>query len=281
MVVVVMQVALMDKSDDFVAAQHIPTFKKLVDHHLFTDAPVQECVAKKRALEVDEFNLVMKQLKYDQKVFENYQKKCSSVHAAREHSVQEFRLNRRHKAMDMASAFIDGSCKLMTWEKEKPEAAIGEIMNYRREIAAKLGVDGGAVPSIVFLNWASPSAIAVSVQESQLGTLTWALADNMQSVALALSPVFTYSKGKLHVEEAKMLDMLARGNHNLDWQFSVVFKEKSDERDLRPMVYPGRFVFPSPLGDPKKNKWFSCDLRRNHRTEEVKQLSPKYMKELE
>ena len=61
----------------------------------------------------------------------------------------------------------------------------------------------------------------------------------------------------------------------------MVFKEKSDDRDLRPMVYPGRFVFPSPLGDPKKSKWSFCNLRKSHRTEEVKQLSPKMMKEVE
>ena len=44
------------------------------------------------------------------------------------------------------------------------------------------------------------------------------------------------------------------------------------------MVYPGRFVFPSPLGGPKKNLFFMCELRKSHRTEEVKQLAAKVMK---
>ena len=66
----------------------------------------------------------------------------------------------------------------------------------------------------------------------------------MQSAALVINPVFTYSKGKLHLEEGKLVDLLAKGNHNLDWQFSIIFKGKSDDRDLRPMVYPGQFVFP-------------------------------------
>ena len=47
------------------------------------------------------------------------------------------------------------------------------------------------------------------------------------------------------------------------------------------MVYPGRFVFPSPLGDPKKNLFFMCELRKSHRTEEVKQLAAKAMKLVE
>ena len=32
-----------------------------------------------------------------------------------------------------------------------------------------------------------------------------------------------------------------------DWSFHVMFKEKGDARDLRPMVYSGKFVFPSLL----------------------------------
>ena len=102
-----------------------------------------------------------------------------------------------------------------------------------------------------------------------------------RSAAVVINPAFTYNKGKLHLEEGKLVDLLAKGNHNLDWQFSVLFKEKTDDRDLRPMVYPGRFVFPSPLGDPRHNLFFTCDLRKLHRTEEVNQIAAKSMKLIE
>ena len=102
--------------------------------------------------------------------------------------------------------------------------------------------------------------------------------ENIQSAAVVINPVFTYSWGKLHSEEQKPVDLLAKGNHNLDWQFSILFKDKSDDRDLCPMVYSGRFVFPSPLGGPKQNLFFICELRKPHRTEEVKQLAAKVMK---
>ena len=78
-----------------------------------------------------------------------------------------------------------------------------------------------------------------------------------------------------------IVDLLAKGNHNLDRQHTIIFKEKNDDRDLRPKVYPGRVVFPSPLGDPKKNMFFSCELRKSHRTEEVNQLTAKGMKLVE
>ena len=120
--------------------------------------------------------------------------------------------------------------------------------------------------------------VPIPIQDHQISVLSWALSENMQSAAVVINPVFTYSKGKLHLEEQKPVNLLAKGNHNLDWQFSILFKEKSDDRDLRPMVYPGRFVFPSPLGGPKKNLFFTCELRKSRRTEVVKQLAAKAMK---
>ena len=104
-------VALMDKADSFVAQQHIPTLKRLVDGHLL-QAPVQQSAAKLDALEVDEFNLFLKQLDYDETVFENWQKKCVTVYAAREHALLEFKLNRRLQACDLASNFLNKCSKL-------------------------------------------------------------------------------------------------------------------------------------------------------------------------
>jgi hypothetical protein len=52
------QVALMEKSDSFLVTQNIPTFKNMVDNHLFSGAPVVEVVAKMSALEVDDIQLL-------------------------------------------------------------------------------------------------------------------------------------------------------------------------------------------------------------------------------
>ena len=120
----------------------------------------------------------------------------------------------------------------------------------------------------------------IEKNEAQTNVLCWAMSDNMQSIALVLTPVFTYNKGKLHIEETKIMECLTKGNHNLDWQFIVQFKDKVDERDMRPMVYPGRFVFASPLGDVKKNQFFWSDLRKLQRTQEIPQLMAKQVREV-
>ena len=74
--------------------------------------------------------------------------------------------------------------------------------------------------------------VPIHIQDNQISVLSWALSENMQSAAVVINPVFTYTKGKLHVEEQKLVDLLAKGNHNLDWQFSILFGEKSDDHCL-------------------------------------------------
>ena len=51
------QVHLMDKSESFLPAQHVPTLKRLVDDHLFKSGPIVQALSQKNALEVDEFAL--------------------------------------------------------------------------------------------------------------------------------------------------------------------------------------------------------------------------------
>ena len=188
----------------------------------------------------------------------------------------------QERTKDNATRFLNKCSKLTLWEPQRAEVTVKEIMDFRRDtITSKLGVATRDVPSLLALNWAAPCLVPIPIQDNQISVLSWALSENMQSAAVVINPVFACSKGKLHVEEQKLVDLLAKGYLNLDWQFSILFKEKSDDRDLRPMVYPGRFVFPSYLGGPKKNLLFMCELRKSHRTEEVRQLASKAMKLVE
>ena len=155
------------------------------------------------------------------------------------------------KGKGHGDALLEKCTKLTLWDPQRPEVTVGEIMDFRRGIiASKLAIQASSIPNLLVLNWAAPCLVPIPIQDNQISLLSWALSENMQSAAVVINPVFTYNKGELHLEEGKLVDLLAKGNHNLDWQFSIIFKEKSDDRDLRPMVYPGRFVFPSPLGGP-------------------------------
>ena len=73
------------------------------------------------------------------------------------------------------------------------------------------------------------------MQQLQNQVLTWCLIDNLNSMAVVLYPAFTYNAGKLHMEEATATKLLSSGNHNLDYSFSLCFKERRDTRDERPL----------------------------------------------
>ena len=63
-------------------------------------------------------------------------------------------------------------------------------------------------------------------------------------------------------QEKTLMDGLAKaGNHNLDWHFSILSQNKTDQRDQRPVNYQGRLVFSSVI-DPVTSPFWSCDLRR-------------------
>ena len=273
------QAVLLEKADSFNIMLHLPTLRKLVDEHSFS-SPVKVPVTESDALEVDAFNLLLKQLEYDTLVFENWEKKCSNVWAARYHAEQAFKVGVRAKLQQNAEAFLSACVKLTIWT-DKVEEAIAEVMNYKRDVAQKFALKHSDVPAVVFMNWAAPCIIPALQQDHHIGLLAWALHDNMQSCCLAVSPVFSYQRGRVYLEEAKMMKELSKGNHNLDTSFSLLFKEQCDARDQRPMVYPGRLVFPSPLIDLKKNMFYHSDLRKLRRTEEVAQLNPSSMKEVE
>ena len=77
-----------------------------------------------------------------------------------------------------------------------------------------------------------------------------------------------------------MLENLAKsGNHDLDWNFSILFGNKTDQRDQRPLNYMGRLVFSSAI-DPSTSPFWSCDLRRLQQVTTV-QLPARGMREVE
>lgn len=131
------------------------------------------------------------------------------------------------------------------------------------------------------LNWAAPCAISVDRQNAQLQVFNWSLSDNMDSVGLVIMPVFCYGTGKLALEESKVLTLLTKDTcFNLDTTFALMFSDQLDGRDTRPLMFPGKMIIPSPIS-PNKHPFYSCDLRKNRRTPDVRQLGAASLKFVE
>ena len=272
------QSALLDKSDDFDPAKHLPSLKVFIDKHVF-ERPVCRTAVESEALAIDEWDLLQKQFAYDIQVFHNWQKKCANAVAAVFHKEMEHKIAIKKACQDAATHFMRSCIKLVTWSTS--HYAIAEIMNFKRDtITARTGFQDNAISHIPLLNWSAPCTIKDQIQQHEIDVLSWALAENMQSCAIVLAPVFSYNKGRVHLEEQKMVKLLANANHNIDCQMVVLFTEQCDQRDDRPMVHPGRLIFPSSL--PRmQNMFYSSSLRKHRRTDEVKQIPGQSMKCIE
>ena len=94
-------------------------------------------------------------------------------------------------------------------------------------------------------------------------------------------PEFSYNRGKKYLEEQKAINLLMKANHNLDNSFVLMYERKKDARDLRSLVYTGKFVFPSTAMDQRKLLFWKADLVQQGRTNEVQQVDGRLLKEVE
>ena len=95
----------------------------------------------------------------------------------------------------------------------------------------------------VYWNATCPCTVNAQFQELQAGLFTWAMAHHPHSAGCAMMPVFSYQRGMVHREESQMTTKLLKGSHNIDTQFFIPFDRKTDDRDERPLVYPGHIIY--------------------------------------
>ena len=275
------QAAMIDQSETFNPAKDLPSVKRVLDAHIFKTALSTETIVNKEDIAADDFSLLLKQLAWDIDAYKVWVMKCSSVKSARYRKQQDWKVSRKNTCDKCADKFLTSCVKLVVFD-DKPERNIAAVMDYKRDhIRPKLvGQGSGDIPQVLLVNWTVPSLIPHQYQNAQTTLVTWGLNENMSSVGIVLYPVYTNQAGKLHLEEGKATSMLTKGHHNLDYTFSLMFKNQKDRRDQRPLVYPGRMIFPSPC-KLDKHIFFGCELRRLRHTEAVEQLQPKMMRDVE
>lgn len=212
---------LMDRPANLDVRTGIHSLKVLLDQSALSQ-PIGRQPEEESKLVEDEFDLFVRQVEYDCQVFETFLKKKMTAQAARDHATIKWKQRCLQQCAVAAQSFLDSCCRIIVWEK-KAEKMIAEVMNFRRQIMTKIGVEHASqVPHICYLNCSVLCLIPAH-------PLKGAIDEQMQSVGLLLQPAFTYNRGKLLLEERQVLDLLQQGNHNLDWTFSVLFREKTDQ----------------------------------------------------
>ena len=195
------EVALLEKSDAF-DIRSTQTFRRLLDEQVFA-RPVTATKIEEDSLVIDKVNLVLKQCQYDQQVFSAWRKKVTNLQNEREQQEHAWKLSQRAKCSATADLYCKACLRLEVWDPKKPEAAIASIMDFRRlTIMGKLGLSSESkdVATLLWLNSSAPSLVPVGISSAYMQTLAWALHDQLQGMAVVLSPAFTYGRGKLHIE---------------------------------------------------------------------------------
>lgn len=95
---------------------------------------------------------------------------------------------------------------------------------------------------IAWLNWVAPSTVPAPVQSAQATIMGNVLHVSDKAIGLYLAPLHTYKRGNLWMLEHACLKALAHRALNLDKAFGLVFESKVDQREARPLLYPGRFL---------------------------------------
>ena len=166
----------------------------------------------KASIEADAFNLVMRTLRWEMQAHDVWVKKCAGVENSNAWAKQDAKLTLKKTSTTAVQRYVSGVVKLMVHESS--EDTIREIMDYKRgpvnRVIRAPDADGvrTAVPHVPLLNWAAPCQLHADFLAAQLSVLTWALAENPNSCGVVVQPAFSYNKGKLILEEKKVLTLL-------------------------------------------------------------------------
>lgn len=145
------------------------------------------------------------------------------------------------------------------------------------------------------LNWSAPATQSDKAQEAQGTVFAQLVGQSPENIGLLLCPVFHYKRNQIFFLEHCMVKGLASRGVEVDCQASLIYKDKTDLRDGRPLVYPLRVVRPLTAclvedeGDQVKvdkksgpgSFWFTAPLLRNRRTQEAEQVPAKKLRLVE
>lgn len=232
---------------------------------------------QREQIDIDEFELFMKQCGYDTDVWRIYKKKYANNEAANYNKKREWRLEREEHCKQLGSQWFKDRVKLIVWDKA--EMVIREVQTHKRATIDKHNMEPENVIQLPCLNWCAPCSVPAAIQTSQAGLMAYVVNDGPNNFGVVLMPTFSYKKGQQWLVEKNALTLLSKGNVNLDNVFYVPFVEQTDFRDDRPMSYPGRIL--TSMVDNKKFIFAKSHLFRLRRTEPVAQMASRDMTTVE
>jgi hypothetical protein len=230
---------------------------------------VQSMSATVTEIEIDSFKLVMKQINHDIDVIRVWKQKHLTFESSLYFKKKDWISLRMDELESEAKKLMSLYAKFSV--TESVELTTQLLTSFKRSIGGKLSCPSDNIVSIPICNWCAPCSIPSAQQEIQGSVMTWCMYENDKSAGVIMMPTFVHKKGQLWLAERACTDIIHRGSIFADMSAMLVFKNKTDARDERPMSYPLKLILPSNI-DVKKSEWRSNALMTMGRTKEVDQL---------
>ncbi|CAJ1427868.1 unnamed protein product [Effrenium voratum] len=250
-------------------------------------------------LAMSKFELLKKQLDYDQTAFRVHQAKVKNYEHAVHHAKLEWKQKLRSEAMQWCTSWLAKKCKIFVYDPSHSGELTKLASDHAQTLIKGAGLSKPAVATLSVLNWSAPAVHSQLAQESQAACFAQTVTESPYNLGVLLCPVFHYKKHQMHMLEHCLLKSLACRGVDVDFQANLMFKDRKDIRDCRPLVYPIRVVRPyieamqsddeaeddqrttRSRRNPAGRYWQSCQLLRTRRTEEADQVPATKLKIVE
>ncbi|CAE7275539.1 unnamed protein product [Symbiodinium sp. CCMP2592] len=265
--------ALRNKTETF-GPRDIPSLSKLIDQcsnksaGLAADstATAESLDLAARDLAKKQFECLLSETKHDQQVFEIYLQNRAN-HTV---NVQGIAVQYQKKLSDEARAAVekwwDKHVTTYIWAEDEAAAGMQLLWQYKQSKQDLLKV------TVSVQNLISPCLVSAAHLSAQMQVVQHVLAEDARNLGLVLLPVFSHKKNGRYAEEELIMKELGKIGCNLDHSFSVIFADRTDARDERPLNLAGRFLCPTDDKGHIAKFWAKSALLVKGRTTEAAQI---------
>ena len=130
---------------------------------------------------------------------------------------------------------------MFTYDRD-PIPSLMAYMTWKKESTATIQIPDGRGYTFALCNLCSPS-ISQDIDRSCVGACASVMSQG-QNLLAVLMPQFAYKKGQLYMASRAVEDIFIQCGLSMDSKWAIPFKQKSDARGSRPLMYDGRLVLP-------------------------------------
>jgi hypothetical protein len=156
---------------------------------------------------------------------------------------QQWNLGQHKHSLEAANAYFDMNCKVVLGKTAEEFATA--YLKFRSDCVKSFGLLEEKLATVGYCNWVAPCTISSENLTLQSNLLALVSNSGDQNISLVLMPQWAYKKGQLFLCENTVRKLLTERSLNIDLKYALIFNEKKDTRDLRPLMYDGRIIVPT------------------------------------